>query len=486
MIKKLLLLLTILSFNFIVSQTTITGTVYDIYLESLIGAKVSFENTVIVTDDDGFFELKTNKNLPLSITISLTGYSTRTLEITTTEEISIVLEKELSLQEIVISASRVPERIIESPVSVERLNLKNIKNSSSANFYEGLVALKGIDVLSNSFSVKNVVSNRGFANTENVRFVQLVDGIETTLPFINYSLGNNFGTSELDIASVEILPGAASALYGPNAVNGIMLMNTKSPFIHEGISTYIKTGFTEQKNGDAYGFYDLGLRMAKTFNSKIAAKANFTYNQGEDWHATDYRNTSGQGGTIIDGFSHNDTAAYNGLNVYGDDTNYNLVEIGQILLDQGETNANQVTRNLLNIDFTRIGYHETDLVDYKTKSVFFGGSLHYRPFGDKKFEIVAGAKYNLADNIIHGVNRYFQKGGLTQQYRLELNHDNFFIRGYYTQNKTNLIDPRLLGLYIVNSFKDEETYTKDFYDAYIVETNNLITEFGIKRPIWIY
>src|SRR3546814_20118035 len=72
------------------------------------------------------------------------------------------------------------------------------------------------------------VNTRGFSFNGNTRLVQLVDGMDNQAPGLNFAVGNVVGMSELDVESVELLPGAASALYGPNAINGLLLMNSKS------------------------------------------------------------------------------------------------------------------------------------------------------------------------------------------------------------------------------------------------------------------
>ncbi|MGB1043448.1 MAG: TonB-dependent receptor plug domain-containing protein, partial [Tenacibaculum sp.] len=105
--------------------------------------------------------------------------------------------------------------------------------------------LKGVDINSGGLTFKTV-NTRGFATFGNERFVQLVDGMDNASPALNFAIGNLLGISEVDVKSVEILPGAASALYGANAFNGIMLMRSKSPFDSQGINVGLKGGVTSQ------------------------------------------------------------------------------------------------------------------------------------------------------------------------------------------------------------------------------------------------
>ncbi len=90
---------------------------------------------------------------------------------------------------------------------------------------------------------------------------------------------------ELDIQSVEITPGAASALYGMNAINGMANLLTKDPFTNQGLSFYHKTGVNhvDNRDHDAGLLTETAIRYTKAFNNKFAFKINASYLQGIDW-----------------------------------------------------------------------------------------------------------------------------------------------------------------------------------------------------------
>jgi outer membrane receptor protein involved in Fe transport len=144
-------------------------------------------------------------------------------------------------QEIVVSASRVEESVMKSPVSVEKMDIRGIKETPAASFYDGLSNIKGIDMTSQGLLFKSI-NMRGFGATGNPRTVQMIDGMDNSAPGLNFPVDNIVGMPELDVESVEILPGAASALYGPNALQGLILMNSKSPFLYQGFSATVKGG----------------------------------------------------------------------------------------------------------------------------------------------------------------------------------------------------------------------------------------------------
>ena len=70
-----------------------------------------------------------------------------------------------------------------------------------------------------------IPNTRGFNIPNNFRFVQMVDGVDMQAATLGVPLGKAIGPTELDIASVEITPGAASALFGMNTINGNVNFN---------------------------------------------------------------------------------------------------------------------------------------------------------------------------------------------------------------------------------------------------------------------
>ena len=74
--------------------------------------------------------------------------------------------------------------------------------------------------------------------------------MDTSSPILNFPTGNLVGINPLDLESVELIPGASSALYGPNAFNGTMLMTSKSPFEYQGLSVQVTQGFTTSDAGN--------------------------------------------------------------------------------------------------------------------------------------------------------------------------------------------------------------------------------------------
>ncbi|NNG09808.1 MAG: TonB-dependent receptor plug domain-containing protein, partial [Arenibacter sp.] len=194
---------------FAYSQTTITGNVVDQNNDPIPGANIVISGKAIgtVSDFDGNFILNTSELPPFTLAISSIGFIATTAAVTQNNQaLAIVMsEEQTSLDEVVISASRTPERIFESPVTVERYGLRDIQNTASADFYDGLENLKGVDINTNSLTFK-AINTRGFATFANTRFMQLIDGMDNSTPALNFPMGNLLGMIETDVQSVELLP----------------------------------------------------------------------------------------------------------------------------------------------------------------------------------------------------------------------------------------------------------------------------------------
>lgn len=448
------------------AQTTISGTVVDNTKQPIPGAniKISGEAIGTVSDFDGNFTLTTQKNPPFTIEISSIGFSTQKVEIkSANQKVNAVLnEEETKLNEIVVSASRTPERILESPVTVERMGIKEVKNTSSASFYDGLENLKEVHFNTSSLSFKSI-NTRGFATVANTRFMQLVDGMDNSSPALNFVLGNLIGLSDIDVHSVELLPGASSALYGANAFNGILFMNSKNPFDFQGISAYVKGGFTNHEIAGTNEYWDVGFRAAHKFSDVIAAKWNINFLRATEWVAGDRRDLA----VNNSGFGVNPN--YDGLNIYGDEVSTNIKDVGRSLANLGLIPGAAV--NLLpNYNVSRTGYAEQDLNDNSIESVKTDLSLHLRPWKND-FEIVLQHKVGLGNTIYQGANRYRLENFIMQQSKIEFRNRNFFVRGYLTtENAGDSYDMRFAAWNVNRAWKDDSTWFGQYAGAFIQST----------------
>ncbi|TBW27759.1 TonB-dependent receptor [Gramella sp. KN1008] len=470
--KKLLTLLFLLSTSGMMAQIVITGNVTDEKGKPISGVNIMVENETVgtSTDFEGEFTIETTANLPLNLVFSAIGYGLKSISVVSADQtVNVVLtEDETQLGEIVVSASRTPERIFESPVSVELIDRQDIQNTASADFYGELENLKGVDINTNSLTFKSV-NTRGFATFANTRFVQLVDGMDNSSPALNFVLGNLLGISQLDLNNIELLPGASSALYGANAFNGILFMNSKSPFDFQGLSAYATGGVTSQDAAGTNGYYDVGVRLANKFSDKFAAKFNFSYLEGTDWFAVSEENL------LNPGAGRAEDPNYDGLNIYGDEVNTNIRGVGTALVAAGRLPMGS-EQLLPNEAVSRTGYAETSLHDYDAQSLKLDAALHYRPFADD-FEIIYLGKYGRGSTIYQGTNRYAIKDFWLQQHKLEVRNNNFFVRGYITdEDAGDSYDTRFAAININRVWKSDQLWFGEYAGAFVQARNQGASE----------
>jgi outer membrane cobalamin receptor len=453
-----------------VAQTTISGSVKEAKTEQPIpGAniKVVGKSMGTTTDFDGNFSFKVNHEIPFKIEVSLIGFSSAIVEITQNNQVVNIelAEAATALDEVVVSASRTPERVLESPVTIERMDIRAIKNTSSPSFYDGLENLKGVDVNTNSLTFKSI-NTRGFATFANTRFMQLVDGMDNSSPALNFNLGNLLGMSELDVNSVELLPGASSALYGANAFNGILFMTSKNPFNSEGVSVYLKTGLTSQEAAGDNNFTDVGIRMAHKFSNKFAAKASFSYLKGTEWYATDYNQYVDQGAgnpdTVISSIA--GQTAFDQANIYGDEVATDINAVAQAM-EAGGLLPPGASGLIPNTVVSRTGYKEVDLWDNIAESAKVDVALHYKPFEDD-LEIIYNGKFGQGNTIYQGANRYAINNFFMQQHKIEVRNDDFFVRAYMTdEDAGDSYDMRFAGINMNRA--DAETWFGTYVGGYL-------------------
>ncbi|WP_396169751.1 TonB-dependent receptor domain-containing protein [Flavobacterium sp.] len=450
------------------AQNTITGTVTETNGQPIPGVNVKIvgDKGGTVTDADGKFTLTSKLNPPFTLEITSLGHQTKKVNVASNNQnVAIKLvDSETTLDEVVVAASRAPERVMESPVTIERMGLKEIKRTASPTFYDGLENMKEVQMNSSSLTFKSI-NTRGFATVANTRFMQLVDGMDNSSPLLNFVLGNMIGVSDIDVQSVELLPGASSALYGANAFNGIMFMNSKSPFTYQGISTYLKYGATSQEAAGTNSFYDFGIRMAHTFNKYFAAKANFTYMQGTDWFAVNYDDKTRQG----EGITRSDVN-YDGINVYGDEASTNIKAVGQALAERGLIPAAAV--NLLpNYNVSRTGYNEVDLTNNRAGNTKIDYSFYLRPLGDERLEVIWQSKFGFGNAVYQGANRYYLNNFYMSQHKLEVKGKNFFVRGYTTtEDGGESYDMQFTGLNVNRKWKDDTTWFGQYAGTFVQAT----------------
>ena len=490
--KKLyLIILTIFMVTPLFGQvTTVNGTISEKNSGSaLIGVNVAIKDALegTVSSSDGSFQLKTSVPRPFWIVVSMIGYESREIEITRDGMLlEVSLEDQVYLgQEVVVSASRIPESIMKSPVSIEKLSGLDIQQTSTANFFDGLYQLKGVDMNVHSLTFR-YPNTRGFTGEANMRMNQIIDGIENIPPGLSFSAGNIFGVSQLDIDNVELLVGASSALYGPGGVNGTLIMTTKDPYKYQGLSVSVQGGLMNLGADHPYGSNPMGdfnFRYAKAFNNKLAFKITGGYLMATDWHAYDMRDRY----NLDDPNStRENNPGYDGVNVYGDDiiVPVNLKDVAPQVaagvaevqgLTPGTPEYDAEVQRIVDLFpdqvVSRTGWQEKDLVDYNTRNMRVGGALHYR--FNNQFEALVQGHFARGSSVYTAQNRFSLRNFDITNFRGEVKSPDFYLRAYYTiDNSGDTYDAGGTALKLNEAWKPSEEWYTDYIGAF---TQQLLT-----------
>ena len=505
---------------------TIAGTVKNATTgETVAAVTVTVKGTSAgtFTDDKGTFKLNVSQKTPYTLVFSSVGFENQEQVVNAgTSKVDVSLKQSYTLgSEVVVAASRVAERILESPVTIERISNATIKNAPVSNYYDLLGTLKGVDVNIASLTFKSI-STRGFNGSGNSRLNQFVDGMDNQAPGLNFSVASIIGLTELDVDNIELLPGASSALYGQGGMNGTVLINSKNPFKYQGLSFQVKQGMNhvDNKQRPLAPYKDWTVRYAKKIGDRFAYKVSMQFTEADDWRANSAQNysrtTGSPNGQTIGGTRANDPN-YDGVNFYGDETTLNItnellkpikdgilaqlnplygVNSAAALADLQNAsflpsfntietysaflNSDKKTQGLVpfaallygdirghynNLNVSRTGYAEQDVVDPTALNVKFQGSLHYKINDNVEASFSA---YNGSGNTVYtGSDRYSIKDFSMGQYKLELKARNWFFRTYTTlENSGASFNSTIAARYFNEKWKASNVWFPTYAGTY--------------------
>ena len=259
------------------------------------------------------------------------------------------------------------------------------------------------------------------------------------------------GSSELDVLKVDLIAGASSAYYGPNAFNGVISMTTRSPFIKPGLEVSIKAG---ERN-----LLETSIRWSQVFKNKngdekFGYKLNIFNLRADDWVAANLSPNPE---------SHNDQknpGGYDAVNVYGDEY-YSTSDFSK----QPATNPGLIT-------YYRTGYNEKDLVDYDTRNLKIGAAVHYKV--KENNEIILASNYGNGTTVYQGDNRYSLKDIQFFQHRIEYRkQEKFFIRAYATtEDAGKSYDAFFTALLLQRASNSDAYWSQNYRSFWAMPGNN--------------
>lgn len=445
---------------------SITGKVTDDATKQPLGfATISVKGTTTATSTDANGNYKLDVDFKgaesVVVEVSYLGYEKSSITVTKgVKEVNFTSKAVgVTFKEAVVTGSRVSETILESPVDIKKMGIKDIEATPSGDFYQSMSNMQGVDITTASMGFKSV-NMRGFNTTAPVRVVQMIDGMDNQAPGLNFSVGNLVGANDLDLFSVEVVTGAASALYGPNAFQGVVSMKTKNPYDYQGLDVLIKGGSRDLIDGQ--------FRYAKVFgkNKKWALKLTGGYMKAQDWIARD--TATNKYGDIE---TTQDLSAI--VNKLQYDTTLSQEDRDKYLALNDYMGFNPVVfQGLGKRTIKAPGWMENDLADNRVSSLKLGGELHYR-FNDSTTLSYTG-KFGVGSAIYQGTNRYAIRDIQFQQHKLEFQSKRLMARVYTTkENAGNSYDIVFTGVNIakVNVGDYIKKYLSTYFDVIDSLTN---------------
>ena len=396
--------LMVFSCLFLNAQTGIvTGVVTSEDGEVLIGASISVQGTSkgVVTDVDGRYRINVETGTP-TLVASYVGYADMEKPVTVNSGQEVSLDFTLSfgsqLDEVVISGSKKPEKITESPATIETIYAREIEEYAG-NPAELLARQKGIDYFRAGIATP-AFNIRGFNSNFNSKNLQVSDGRFSTLIATGLPLGPLNTSIKEDIERVEVILGPNSTLYGPNAHNGLLNTITKDPRTSEGTTIVVNPGV----NGDGKAFFSGRLRHAQVLSDKFAFKVTGEYTTATEFEWSD--------SVFID-------------------------RVGAL-----DTLGNAIP------DGVKEGYNELEL-DNGVNFLRAEAGLYFTPVKD--FDIIFNTGYSNSNYLSPtNVGRNQIQDWSVNYYQLRFSGKNWFAQAYYTISKTDstyAIDQRTKNYY---------------------------------------
>jgi iron complex outermembrane receptor protein len=131
-------------------------------------------------------------------------------------------------EQVVVSASRTEQQLVNAPATVSLVTSETIQNSPAINIGDLLRAVPGVNV--SQISARDVnITSRGATSTLSTSQLALVDGRSVYLDFFGMVMWDLLPSNPNDIRQIEVIRGPASAVWGANAMTGVINVITKSP-----------------------------------------------------------------------------------------------------------------------------------------------------------------------------------------------------------------------------------------------------------------
>ncbi len=339
---------------------------------------------VVLSDSMGNFAFADVPPGSYNLTYSLLDYTDtqEAVEVTAGQTASVnrALDWDVSFAEsiTVTSVSRREERITQAPAAVTVIPEREIEQEASTGQVPKLLEFTpGVDFAQSGLYDINF-NTRGFNSSLNRRILTLIDGRDPAVPFLGSQEWAAVSFPMDELASVELVRGPGSALYGANAFNGVLNMTTKAPRGSEGGQIRLTAGEPNTRRAD--------LRWAGGFGNDFYVKVVGGYQQSDDF--TRSRNAQ--------------------------------VEYSSFCTSTSQTNCLRREAVPLDLDEAKIG---------------FGGLRLDKYFGSSVLTVEGGTAQLEGPTFLTGIGRVQVTDVSRPWTRVNFNTDHFNIMGYYDKRK---------------------------------------------------
>ncbi|MDQ3697304.1 MAG: TonB-dependent receptor [Gemmatimonadota bacterium] len=233
------------------------------------------------SDESGAYRLQLPPGEYVILFRSL-GYASRRVEGvriaatgSTTVDVELVVAP-VELNRVVVSVARHSENALDAASSVSVVDETAIRRRVATSPLDYVLSTPGVDIAVQGLQGRQMVG-RGFNGTFGPSLLMLSDYRNAALPSIRASLSYFLTPNSDDLDRVEVVRGPASALYGPNAADGLVHFITKSPFD--------SPGTTLSLTGGGRSLFEGTGRYSAVVNDRFAFKLSGTYFRGREWLA---------------------------------------------------------------------------------------------------------------------------------------------------------------------------------------------------------
>ncbi len=266
-----------------------TGTIQGRVTDKRTGDPLPFVNVVVkgttmgaATNAEGMYQIGNLAPGTYTLVARLVGHEVQevsgvvvTAGATTTRNI-VLAELAVQISEMTVyGASRRAERITEAPAAISTLAPKEIQLYSATGQLPRLLEMQpGVDIVQSGIQDFNI-NTRGFNSSLNRRLLVLLDGRDLAIAFLGAQEWNGLPVPLEDIGRLELVRGPGSALYGPNAFNGVINITTPAPKEVLGTKISYSAGELALQRAD--------VRHAGLLGDHLSYKANAGRVQSSTW-----------------------------------------------------------------------------------------------------------------------------------------------------------------------------------------------------------